>query len=292
MKLLSVVLPTYNVAQYIEQAIDSVLAQSYSKLELIIIDDNSQDRTVHILREYAAKDNRIRLIENKTNIGPGASRNLGLQYANGEYLTFMDHDDWQDLDRYEKMISKMENDNADACFSYAFEYDEATNQSNPLKYPRFDSDLVDLNLGDNRKNIRFSFFPPWVKILRTQLVKRYNIKFAERGVKFDDVLFHSILIYYLDKISIYNTPAYFHRFHGQSISGKYILDKTEMHNDFYNSYLQAIEYAIEPRIKKFIDGYYFKYIDLEYLSKEQKKYMFNRSFGLYFKKIIKKFPKF
>ena len=118
-KTISVVLPTYNIEKYIRTTITSVLEQTYSDIELIIIDDHSSDSTADIIKEYQANDTRIKFYQNKTNQGPGATRNIGISKATGYYLTFIDHDDYQQLDRYESMISILEKTKTDVVFSYA-----------------------------------------------------------------------------------------------------------------------------------------------------------------------------
>ena len=92
--LLTVILPTYNIEQYLRQCLDSVVYQTYKNLEIIILDDNSADSTPEIIKEYAANDDRIKTVFHTKNHGPGNTRNEGLAMATGDYVTFMDHDDW------------------------------------------------------------------------------------------------------------------------------------------------------------------------------------------------------
>ena len=88
---------SYNAEKYIEEAIDSVLSQTYSNWELFVIDDFSKDNSVNIIKKYSEKDSRIKLIVSEVNQGPGATRNLGLKLAKGRFVAFLDSDDiWSD----------------------------------------------------------------------------------------------------------------------------------------------------------------------------------------------------
>jgi len=102
--LISVIVPVYNVAQYLPRCIESILAQTHSNIELILIDDGSSDESGAICDEYAAKDSRIITIHQE-NAGASASRNAGLDAANGEWIGFVDADDFIDATMYEKLLA-------------------------------------------------------------------------------------------------------------------------------------------------------------------------------------------
>jgi len=93
-KLLSIVLPVYRVQGYLRQCLDSMLEQSYPDFEIVAVDDCSPDRSGEILAEYAARDSRVRVVTAPQNLGLGRARNLGLEHAAGEYVWFVDSDDW------------------------------------------------------------------------------------------------------------------------------------------------------------------------------------------------------
>ena len=103
---LSIIVPIYNVEAYLSRCIDSILAQTFTDFELILIDDGSPDRCAEIMEEYAAKDSRIVTIHQK-NGGVSAARNAGLRAAKGEYVGFVDPDDWIEPEMYEKLVSTM-----------------------------------------------------------------------------------------------------------------------------------------------------------------------------------------
>ncbi len=103
MSKISVIIPTYNPNIKIKECLDSLMNQTHRDLEIIIINDASTDETEKILETYKQKDSRIRIIQNSTNQGPGVARNKGLDIATGEYISFLDSDDYLDLDTYEKV---------------------------------------------------------------------------------------------------------------------------------------------------------------------------------------------
>lgn len=112
--LVSIVMPSYNVSKYIKESIDSVLNQTYSNWELLIIDDCSTDNTCEIVKSY--KEKRITLIRNETNCGAAVSRNKGIEMARGKWMAFLDSDDLWDSKKLEKQIEFMVKNNY--CFSY------------------------------------------------------------------------------------------------------------------------------------------------------------------------------
>lgn len=102
--LISIIIPIYNVAQYLPKCLDSILAQTYKNLEIILVDDGSKDNSGKICDEYAKKDTRIKVIHQK-NGGVAAARNTGLAIANGEWIGFLDSDDWIEQDMFEYLLN-------------------------------------------------------------------------------------------------------------------------------------------------------------------------------------------
>ena len=114
-KLISVIVPVYNVEKYLNRCVDSILNQTYTNLEVILVDDGSPDSCPAICDEYAKKDKRVKVIH-KANAGVSAARNDGIQLAQGEFVVFVDSDDWIDSTMYEKMLAKQQETNADLVF--------------------------------------------------------------------------------------------------------------------------------------------------------------------------------
>lgn len=108
-KKISIIVPIYKVEQFIDKCIDSIVNQSYNNLEIILIDDGSPDRCPEICDEWAKKDSRIKVIH-KENGGAASARNAGLEIATGDYIGFVDSDDWIDKDMYEFLIKQLPED--------------------------------------------------------------------------------------------------------------------------------------------------------------------------------------
>lgn len=115
--LISIIMPAYNSEQYIGDAISSVIAQTYQKWELIIIDDASKDNTANIVKEFMKQDNRIRFYKNEKNNGVSATRNTGISLSIGEWIAFLDSDDLWVPNKLEKQI-KLKNNNKQANFIF------------------------------------------------------------------------------------------------------------------------------------------------------------------------------
>jgi glycosyltransferase involved in cell wall biosynthesis len=108
-----VIIPAYNSEKYLDRCIASLINQTLENIEIIFVDDNSTDSSPQILQKYAQNDPRIKIITNKTNQKPGGARNRGMEIAAGEFIGFVDSDDWIDLDFYEKLYNAAKKYNAD-----------------------------------------------------------------------------------------------------------------------------------------------------------------------------------
>lgn len=129
-KKISIIIPAYNVEKYIAKCLESVINQSYKELEIIVVDDGSKDKTGHIIDNYAARDDRIHAVHQQ-NGGLPSARNTGMKYANGDYVMFLDSDDWIEPTCCKIIISEMQKDKADLVF---FEYyKEYKNKSVQMK---------------------------------------------------------------------------------------------------------------------------------------------------------------
>ena len=114
--LVSVIIPVYNAEKYIAKCINSLIEQTLQNFEVIVVNDGSTDNTPDILKELAKEDSRI-IVINQSNQKQGAARNRGLEIAKGKYITFVDADDWLDLDYLERMYQAIIEDKADIAVS-------------------------------------------------------------------------------------------------------------------------------------------------------------------------------
>jgi teichuronic acid biosynthesis glycosyltransferase TuaG len=132
--LVSVITPTYNSEFFISETIDSVRSQTYTNWELIIVDDASSDKTVEILKKYAASDERIKYHILETNSGAAIARNTAIEKASGSFIAFLDADDLWKAEKLTKQISFMETENIEVCFSsYELMDEEGTSLGKMIK---------------------------------------------------------------------------------------------------------------------------------------------------------------
>lgn len=115
MPKISVIVPIYGVEKYLKQCVDSIIAQTYKNLEIILVDDGSPDKCPEICDEYAAQDKRVRVIHKK-NGGLGSAYNAGIDAASGKYIGFVESDDYIAPNMYEKLYNHLTQHNADVCF--------------------------------------------------------------------------------------------------------------------------------------------------------------------------------
>ena len=136
MPVLSIIVPVYNVATYLREGLDSILRQEVQDIEVICVDDCSSDSSPDILKEYQAKDNRIQFIRQSENKGPSATRNIGIKYAKGKYIAFLDADDLWNEEKIEKQIRFMKDNGYEFTFTgYEFVDENGIDNKKIVKVP-------------------------------------------------------------------------------------------------------------------------------------------------------------
>ncbi len=169
--LISVVVPVYNVSHVLARCLEHLINQTYSNLEIIIIDDGSTDDTPAICQEYAARDARIKIIRQR-NAGPANARNAGLDVASGDYVHFHDADDYVELDYYQKMVCSAEKTSADVICG---DVDEVG-----YNFPRFDRIKICTDLYDKvAVTMAHKFNVVWRYIYRRDFLNNNNIRFPD-----------------------------------------------------------------------------------------------------------------
>lgn len=195
MPKVSVIVPVYNVENYIEKCIDSLVKQTLKDIEIIIVNDGSKDNSVNIVKKFIEiYPDKILYLE-KENGGLSDARNYGITYAKGEYIAFLDSDDYVEYDMYEKMyeLAKKENSDMVEC-DFFWEY------PNKLK-----KDIGQLYEGKHEM-IQKVRVVAWNKLIKRQILKDTKIQFP-KGYRYEDVEFTYKLIPYLDRISFLRKPC-------------------------------------------------------------------------------------
>ena len=155
--MISVVVPVYNVEKYLAKCLESIIAQTYRDIEIVLIDDGSTDESGKICDEYAQRDKRIRVIHQE-NKGLAEVRNIGIHEARGEYIQFIDSDDWVELDMLETCLDYAEQYNADiVCFRVICEYQGNVQIHSGVSYPP--------RVMDSAEALSVLFFPQYVDVI-------------------------------------------------------------------------------------------------------------------------------
>ena len=208
-KLISVIIPVYGVEKYIRECLDSVIKQSYENLEIIVINDGTRDRSAEIAKEYAQKDNRVRVYDYE-NGGLSAARNRGLELAQGDYISFVDGDDWLHPDFYMKLAYALETNHADIAKCSIIETDTVTKKI--IGFQEMKAKEADFGL-------YFSYFFLWT-VVWNALYKRaiaIDVRYPA-GVNFEDIYASGMYIFKAGTVVELKDALYYYRQNSSGLS--------------------------------------------------------------------------
>ncbi|MBR6231702.1 MAG: glycosyltransferase [Alphaproteobacteria bacterium] len=209
MPKISIIIPNYNTEKYLDRCLTSLIQQTFSDIEIILIDDGSTDNSVKIMKKYAEKDARIKIIE-QSNSGPAKARNRGLETATGKYLMFCDSDDWYELDMCEIMHNTIEKKGVDSVCCHTF-LDCEENLDIEQKKSRLTEKYYNFKKSGKHilkdKWILYTNVLLWNKIWRRDLIERYHIRFPE-GHEHDDDAFWYMYSIVAKSIFFLKKPLY------------------------------------------------------------------------------------
>lgn len=240
----SIVIPVYNVEKYISKCLKSVMNQTYNNLEIIVVNDGSTDKSGEILKKYVDLDKRIILI-NKPNGGLSSARNAGISVANGQFITFIDSDDWISLNYIKEMISEQKRYNADIVSIRETIVTSKEKKFHTLKdgVKIFKDDCVDA---------LFSFWDTnfaWGKLIRKKIIDDH-IKFPQ-GRNYEDVGTMYKIYDKANTLVISDKATYFYRIRANSITNS--IKKSDVLDQIY--FLNQIKKYNFKRIPKYLDCY-------------------------------------
>ncbi len=199
----SIIIPVYNTDEYLGQCLDSILMQTYEDLEIICVDDESADDSLSTLQTYAMLDERLKIIT-QSHAGAAAARNRGLKESTGDYVIFLDSDDFFEADMLEKMVSKAEEDHSDIVIAGYYIFDNHTKlKTLDIKIQKEylqKSPADPKDFGD--KLFCISPAAMWTKLVRKDLILNNNILFDEQAHWADDVFFNDCALVNAKKISL------------------------------------------------------------------------------------------
>ena len=204
--MLSVIIPVYNVAPYLQKCLDSVLIQRCNEMEIILVDDGSTDRSGSICDDYVARDSRVRVIH-QSNAGSGEARNMCISVARGEYLTFLDSDDWWGLDYVPAMLSAMEDADIAVCdlvFVDTDEYGKKSERISAIRLPEGRAVMVsdDLDIINKARTYLCG------KIFKAELFRRSGLR--QETMAINDLQLVCPLVAMSDKIRRVAKPLYYY----------------------------------------------------------------------------------
>lgn len=294
----SVIVPVYNTEKYLKNCIDSLLKQNFEDYEIIVINDLSPGNAEEIIKSY--NDKKIVYIKNKTNKGIGYNRNLGIKKAKGEYVCFIDSDDYVKEDFISKMYNYSKENNLDLCVCDYVNVDE---EGNKLK--KFNlSDFCITNYEENNKILCEINLAPWNKLYKKDMLVKNKIEFSET-LKYEDLSFVALSIKNSKKIGKINEQLNYYTIHNNSETttrDKRVFDIFKQLDIVRNEYKSGkyldeltvsvlLNYTIQQRYQidkdtqsKFIDDA-FKYLNDNNIDYKHSEYIKNRSF---LKRLIEK----
>ena len=212
MAQVSVIIPVYNIERHLRQCLDSVTGQTLTELEIICVDDGSTDGSPEILAEYAAGDGRFQIIT-QPNGGPGAARNAGMTRATGEYLIFLDSDDWFEPDFLERMVAKAKETGADMTICRAVEFDTATGREQPSEWMLKAQYLPEETFTPKEiaeHIFQFTYGWPWDKLFRREYIRKTGLQYPSLPNS-EDLVFVFQALTLAERITVISEPLVHHR---------------------------------------------------------------------------------
>ena len=238
----SVIVPIYNVENYIKKCLESLVNQTLNELQIILVNDGSKDKSGNIAKEYADKFPEKIIYLEKKNGGLSDARNFGIPYAKGEYIAFLDSDDYIDLNAYETMYNKAIEEDSDLVeCNFIWEYDNKIKKDVRIEY------------SNKKEMLAFIRVVAWNKLIKRKLIVDKNILFP-KGLRYEDVEFTYKLLPFVNKVSFVN-DFFVHYMQRKDSIANVQNEKTSQifdilnnvlnfykENNLYDEYKQELEY--------------------------------------------------
>lgn len=231
--LISVIVPVYNVDQYLNRSIDSILSQTYTDIEVLLVDDGSTDCSGKICDEYANKDSRVRVFH-KINEGVSSARNVGLDNAKGQWITFVDADDWIDKNMYQKLYNTAVSTQADIVLCSFYEY-HGLGKTFLIEAISTESDKIEI-----LRNYILSFTSLCNMLVSRNLYVDNNLRIPKDINNCEDFWLTVRLFYYAKKIYSLHIPLYY--YNRENVNSILNNPNEERRNSEYLSYIDTINF--------------------------------------------------
>ncbi len=252
----SVIMPVYNVNNYLKTCLESVINQTLTDIEIICINDGSTDNSLEILMQYAKYDN-IKII-NQKNSGAGSARNLGLEYANGEYIFFLDSDDVILRGTLESLYNNAVSNDSDLVLSKIARFNDFEfNYSIPgfpldELFDDVDFNNFTFNYTQIKSYVLNTSFAPWIKLYKNDFLRKYDDLKFPIGIMFEDVIFHVKCLLRSQRMSF--VPKYFYQYRVSN-------NNSQMHNISHKDI-----FTVCDNVEEFLcEEEYYEEFELEFI---------------------------
>lgn len=250
-KLVSIIIPAYNVENYIDRCLESTLAQTYENIEVIVVDDGSKDSTWSHIKAFMARDERVRGFH-RDNAGVSASRNFALSQAAGEYIQFVDADDYLEQKAVETLVKALEENHADWVNC---QYQRVDERNNKLENYNFTKGLKHTDTEEAKfdfiKNVLLEYFvgfEVWNKLFKASIIKNNKLHFDENCHLGEDLAFNICYCFYADSIMCIEDRLYNYLIRDDSA-----MENAKSLEKNFKEHLALIKW-IEPQFKKAFNG--------------------------------------
>ena len=243
MPKISVIVPVYNVEKYLADCLESIINQTFSDIEIICVNDGSTDNSRNILSEYEKKDSRIKIVDKK-NGGLSSARNAGMRVATGDFIAFIDSDDWVDIKMLEKLYNNITELNTDISICAVHLYDEnekkADDENSYFNLSVFDKSFDNraFSYKDTKPFLTDVCVMAWNKLYRKSFLDECGAKFPD-GLIFEDGPFFFSIFFKTERVSIVRDFLYFYRINREGSivqkGGKKFLDIIDVVNLMYDN---------------------------------------------------------
>lgn len=286
---ISIIIPVYNVEDYLEQCLDSILNETYSNYEIILVDDGSSDSSPAICDRYSKNYSNVDVIH-KRNEGVSVARNVGIEKSKGEYIVFIDSDDWVREDFLKVLDANAGNadllffSNVNVCDKELLvTYEIGNFYSDDRK--QIEDEI--LHLFNNLAHHDFYGFT-WNKLFRADIIKEHNIRFVPGLSVFEDEIFTNDYVKYIHSMQVLNTPIYYYR---KRLDGLTCQRKTTEHfKVLAEKTIEFIAYIHTPEAKIFYLRRAEDFVFSAYLQKDGAGFSFVRKNLLELKQMGHPFP--
>jgi len=261
----SIIVPVYNVEKYLDRCVQSLLGQTLKEIEIILVDDGSPDNCPQMCDGYAEKDSRIKVIH-KQNEGLGYARNSGMEMATGEYVAFVDSDDFVDVNMYERLYKEVRNADLDTCYCGFYRRHVTGKLDRKVEVKKdmyfIGRDAVDSFLLDMvapcpsyHSDVKYMMCV-WKAIYSKALIEKYAIRFeSERTFVSEDILFHIDYLSKAERVKFISEYFYYYCINGTAtLSNTYSRAKFERNKIFLDEVKRRLSSLFQENV--YMDRYY------------------------------------